>query len=97
MSNYKTKTKMAAFESGQGVCYIPEYGFDNADQNECELFEMAAKQAVALDLVGNPYIATEGYTRQEFDDIVEGSDISAEDLFDMLDWQSLETLFNELN
>ena len=87
---------LAAFESGVGVCYIPEYGFDNADQNEYELFEMEAKQAVGLDLVGNPYIATEGYTRQEFDDLVEDSDISAYDLFDMLDWQSPYTLFDEL-
>ena len=49
-----------AFKTGNGVCYIPEYGFENARENAGWLFEFSAKEAVASELEGNSYVATEG-------------------------------------
>ncbi len=91
---YKDDT---AFNTGKGVCYVPEYGFNNAEQNGGELFEMIAKQAVSHDLCDNPYITTEGYTRRDFDDLVEDTGVDAEYLYQAVDWQSPETLLNELD
>ena len=84
-----------AFETGEGVCYIQEYGFDNSEQNGGELFEFSAKEAVAEDIVNNPYIASDGYTRQDFEDLVAGTRYDAEHLFDYCEWQSPETLLDE--
>ena len=84
-----------AFESGKGVCYINEYGFDNSEQNAAELFEFSAKQAVAEDLVNNPYVSDEGYTRADFDDLVKGTNLSAKALFEQVGWQAPETLLYE--
>ncbi len=84
-----------AFYKGKGVCYVPEYDFDNSEQNAGELFEFVAKEAISEDITDNPYITTEGYTREDFKRIVEGTNIDAEDLFDSVDWQSPETLLNE--
>lgn len=85
----------AAFESGKGVCYINEYGFDNSDQNGCELFEFNAKAAVALGLEGNPYTTDCGYTRQDFEDLVADTKYTAKDIFESVGWQSPETLLDE--
>lgn len=84
-----------AFKSGVGVCYINEYSFENSDQNEGELFEFSAKEAVAEDIINNPYVATSGYTRKDFEDIVAGTKYSAQDLFYSVDWQRPETLMDE--
>lgn len=84
-----------AFNSGVGVCYVPEYGFDNDDQNAGELFEFAAKQAVSEELQDNPYVTTSGYTREDFDKLVEGTKYSAYDLFMSCEWQHPETLLDE--
>ena len=84
-----------AFETGEGVCYVQEYGFENADQNGGELFEFAAKEGAASVLENNPYIASTGYTRKDFEDMVEGTKYSAQDLFYSCEWQSPETLMDE--
>lgn len=89
---YKDKK---AFETGEGVCYIQEYGFDNREQNEGELFEFSAKEAVAEEIVNNPYVASSGYTRKDFEQLVEGTKYSAHDLFLDCEWQSPETLLDE--
>ena len=84
-----------AFESGNGVCYINEYGFDNEDENSGLLFEFAAKEAVASGLEGNSYIATNGYTREDLINLCDGDEGMAKELFDHLDWMSPETLISE--
>lgn len=84
-----------AFKTGRGVCYINEYGFDNEDENGSSLFEFDAKEAVASELEGNSYIATEGYTREDLEALCEGTGYNAEELFDHLDWMSPDTLMNE--
>ena len=89
---YKDKE---AFETGNGVCYINEYGFDNNDENDGPLFEFDAKEAVASELEGNSYVATEGWTRADLEALCEGTDYDVEDLFNHLDWMSPETLMDE--
>lgn len=84
-----------AFETGNGVCYISEYGFDNKDENLGALFEFAAKEYVASELEGNSYVATSGYTRADLEALCEGTQYDAEDLFDHLDWMFPETLLDE--
>ena len=87
-----------AFESGEGVCYINEYGFDNSEQNGGELFEFSAKMAATNSIVNNPYVATSGYTRKDFENICEdyGYDKSeAECLFAGCWWQAPETYIEE--
>ena len=84
-----------AFKTGKGICYINEYGFDNKDENGSSLFEFDAKEAVASELEGNSYIATEGYTREDLEALCEGTGYNAEELFDHLDWMSPDTLMNE--
>lgn len=89
---YKDKK---AFETGEGVCYIPEYGFDNKDENLSALFEFTAKECVASELEGNSYVATSGYTRADLEELCDGTQYDAEDLFDHLDWMFPETLLDE--
>lgn len=89
---YKDKE---AFETGVGVCYINEYGFDNNDENFGRLFEFGAKEAVASELEDNSYTATEGWTRADLEELCEGTNYDAADLFDHLDWMSPETLMVE--
>lgn len=84
-----------AFDTGEGVCYIPEYDFENSDENENELFEFDAKAAAAKELVNNHYVATKGYTRKDFDALVAGTKYSAYDLFMECEWQHPETLMDE--
>ena len=84
-----------AFDTGKGVCYINEYGFDNKDENSGPLFEFEAKEYVASELEKNSYVATEGWTRANLEALCEGTRYDAEDLFDHLDWMSPETLLNE--
>ena len=84
-----------AFDAGEGVCYIPEYAFDNADENMGSLFEFDAKERVGSDLEGNTYVATEGYTREDLEDLCRGTGYHAEDLFNHLDWMYPETLLEE--
>ena len=89
---YKDKE---AFESGKGVCYINEYGFENARENASSLFEFYAKECTASGLDGNSYVATEGWTRKDLETLCKGTGYNAEDLFDHLDWMSPETLIDE--
>ena len=84
-----------AFKTGNGVCYINEFGFDNDDENSGPLFEFDMKEAVASELEGNSYTATEGYTREDLIRLCDGNEELAEDLFDHLDWMSPETLMDE--
>ena len=81
-----------AFETGKGVCYIPEYGFENADENPFEFYQ---KAAIALGLEENSYIATEGYTREDLEWMCGETNFNAEELFEHLDWMYPETLVNE--
>lgn len=84
-----------AFKTGKGVCYIPEYGFDNDDENGGPLFEFEAKEAVASELEGNSYVATEGYTRADLEDLCKDTNYDVEDFFNHLDWMYPETLMSE--
>lgn len=87
-----------AFKTGRGVCYVNEYGFENSEENAGILFEMSAKQAIAEDIVGNSYIATNGYTRKDFEDIVVAYGYNkkmARALFEGCWWQSPETYIEE--
>lgn len=84
-----------AFKTGNGVCYINEFGFDNDDENSGRLFEFDMKEAVASELEGNTYTATEGYTREDLIRLCDGNERLVEDLFDHLDWMSPETLMDE--
>ena len=84
-----------AFETGNGVCYINEYGFENSDENAGPLFEFGAKAYAASELEGNSYVATEGYTRADLEALCEGTGYNVEDLFDHLDWMCPETLVDE--
>lgn len=54
----------AAFESQsfQRVCYVPEYDFDNSEQNMGELFEFADKCKVSREITDNPYVTDRGLT-----------------------------------
>ena len=85
----------AAFNSGNGVCYVNEYGFENANENLGPLFEFGAKEAVAAGLEGNTYVALGGYTKQDFIDICDGNAEMARELFIHVDWQAPETLWDE--
>lgn len=85
-----------AYKSGQGICYINEYGFDNSEQNAGELFEFSAKQiATENGVVDNPYYADSGYTRQSILDLTGGDQSLADQLFDSAEWQAIETLLDE--
>jgi hypothetical protein len=84
-----------AFRTGKGVCYIPEFGFENKDENVSVLFEFEAKESIASELEGNSYVAIQGYTRADLEDLCEGTNFDAEDFFEHLDWMSPETLMNE--
>ena len=75
-----------AFETGNGVCYIPENGFENNDENFGKLF---------AELDGNNYVTTSGYTRQDLINLCDGNERMAEDLFNHLDWMYPETLLDE--
>ena len=89
---YKNKE---AFETGEGVCYIPEYGFENESENSGSLFEFGAKAYVASDLEENSYVTTEGYTRADLESLCEGTGYDVENLFEHLDWMYPETLLDE--
>lgn len=84
-----------AFKTGVGVCYIPEYGFENSDENMGPLFEFSAKEYVASGLEGNSYVAMQGYTRADFEALCEGTGYGVEDLFDHVDWMCPDTLIDE--
>lgn len=84
-----------AFETGEGVCYIPEYGFENSNENMSELFEFGVKAAVASELEGNSYVAIQGYTRADLEALCEDTGYDVEDLFEHLDWMYPETLLDE--
>lgn len=84
-----------AFKTGNGVCYINEYGFDNEDENGSRLFEFSAKAAVATELEGNSYTATSGYTRADLEALCKDTGYNVEDLFNHLDWMCPETLIDE--
>ena len=84
-----------AFETGKGVCYVSEYGFDNCDENGGTLFDFLAKCHKASELEGNTYVTMSGYTRADLEELCEGTKYDAEDLFDHLDWMFPETLLDE--
>lgn len=84
-----------AFETGVGVCYINEFGFENEDENDGPLFEFSAKASVASELEGNSYVAIQGYTRADLEALCEGTNFDVVDLFDHLDWMAPETLIDE--
>lgn len=84
-----------AFKTGNGVCYIPEYGFENQDENSSSLFEFCAKESMALELEGNSYVTESGYTRADLEALCNGTGYDVENLFDHLDWMFPETLMDE--
>ena len=75
-----------AFESGNGVCYLGEFDFDDEVGANKEFISSNEK-----DYQGNPY----GHTRKSIEEICKevGLDIEcAYDIFDIVDWQSPYTL-----
>lgn len=84
-----------AFETGEGVCYIPEYDFDNIEENITTLFEMYAKEAIASRLERNSYTTIDGFTRKDLETLCEGTGYDVEDFFHHLDWMHPETLMDE--
>ena len=84
-----------AFKTGNGVCYINEYGFENTDENTTSLFEFRAKEVAASEVEENSYVTTQGYTREDLVNLCGGNEELAEELFDHLDWMAPETLLNE--
>lgn len=84
---YKDKE---AFETGKGVCYINEYGFDNDDVANAN-----NEFAFATELEGNSYVALSGYTRADLEELCEGTSYDVVDFFNHLDWMSPETLMCE--
>ena len=85
-----------AWESGQGVCYINEYGFDNSEQNASELFQFSAKKSATKNgVVDNPYYTDCGYTKQDILSLADGNENMANELFDRAEWQAIETLLYE--
>jgi hypothetical protein len=84
-----------AFKTGEGICYVPEYGFENENENAGPLFEFDAKEAVASELEGNSYVAISGYTREDLEELCRGTGYDAEDLFNHLDWMCPDTLIDE--
>lgn len=81
-----------AFETGEGVCYVPEFGFENSNENP---FEFYAKALIATEIEGNTYVAIQGYTRQDFIELCDGNEKLARELYDHVDWQHPETLWDE--
>ena len=84
-----------AFKTGNGVCYINEYGFENENENSTVLFEFRAKEVAASEIENNSYIVMDGYTRKDLVDLCYGDESLAEELFDHLDWMAPETLLDE--
>lgn len=72
-----------AFETGKGICYIPELCGNIID----DMYKGEIKNSSD--------IAT-FYTRQMFLDEVNGNEHLASVIFDMVDWQSPSTLVDEL-
>lgn len=68
------------FKKGDEVCYIAEYAYNGSFVDDTSVF---------LD-------ESFGYTRQDLEKLCEGTTIDVEYLFELLDWQSAETLLNEL-
>ena len=64
------KNSQAFNEQDNTVCYIPEYDFENHEQNASELFEFDAKRWAASDLENNPYVATSGYSYHDLRQLV---------------------------
>ena len=81
-----------AYETGKGVCYIPEFDFDNPDNP----FELSDKAMVAHHIEDNNFQASNGYHRSDFLRIADGNKDWADCLFEMVDWQHPETLADEL-
>lgn len=80
-----------AFKTGQGVCYINEYGFENSSLlSECD-----AKEAIASEIESTNYVAIQGYTREDLVNLCAGDEVLAEELFNHLDWMAPETLIDE--
>lgn len=80
-----------AFKTGQGVCYINEYGFENSNL----LSELNATEAIASGIENNSYVAIQGYTREDLVNLCDGDERLAEELFNHLDWMAPETLIDE--
>lgn len=68
------------FKKGDEICYIAEYAYNGIIVDETSVF---------LD-------ESFGYTRHDLEKLCEGTPIDVELLFDLLDWQSAETLLDEL-
>ena len=89
-----------AFKTGEGVCYIPEYGFSNSDANGTVLFDWVAKACEAECAENNSYITNDDrgdscYTKQDFLDLCYGCEEFAMQLYNSVDWQYPETLWDE--
>ena len=74
----------SAFENGEGICYIPEYGFEIDDKSVEYLTQEQAE--------------SNGVTREDIERECEeilGDKSHAQDIFDMVDWQHTCTLAQE--
>lgn len=80
-----------SFESGEGICYIPESFFEESEKYS-NFTDMALN---ASEISNNKYQTDSGYTRQDIIDICNGSTIWAEDVFEHSDWACIETRAEE--
>ena len=78
-----------AFESGKGVCYIPEYDLQDYEK---ELKGLTEEEIVDYHKGENSFF----YTRQNFLDMCDCNEDLAREVFYAVDWQSPETYLNEL-
>lgn len=79
-----------AFKTGNGVCYVSEYGFETDD-----LLDDNVKEAIIKEVGSVNYVTISGYTRANLVELCNGDETIAEDLFNHLDWMYPETLWDE--
>lgn len=68
------------YESGEGVCYIPEYAYNGNKIDETS------------DYLDESF----GYSRKHFEELCKGTKIDPDYLFELVDWQSPEALLDEM-
>lgn len=84
---YVYKDEKAFKENPKEVCYIPEHGFDDAEE---------------IEINGETYYRVNGYTREDLEALVEGEidedgdAIDVEYFFDKLEWAFPETYLYEM-
>lgn len=82
-----------AFESSEGICYIPEYGFRNESEFDHQRYGDLENKLIGFE--------EDGYTRNMLEKIVEehnketGDTLSSESLFEILEWAFPESYLDD--